>query len=62
MGEDGKVAVRNVRKDAMKRLDKHEFPKDTRKGLEDAIQKVTDGYVKKVDDLVKSKTDELMKV
>jgi ribosome recycling factor len=62
MGEDGKIAVRNVRKDAMKRLDKHDFPKDARKDLETAIQKVTDKFVKSVDDLVKSKTEELMKV
>lgn len=62
MGEDGKVAVRNVRKDAMKRLDKHEFPKDTRKALEDTIQKITDKYVKNVDELIKAKSDELMKV
>lgn len=62
MGEDGKVAVRNVRKDAMKRLDKHDWPKDSRKSLEDKIQKITDRFVKSVDDLVKSKTDDLMKV
>ncbi|KAI8475941.1 MAG: ribosome recycling factor domain-containing protein [Monoraphidium minutum] len=62
MGEDGKVAVRNVRKDALKRLDKHEFSKDARKALEDSIQKVTDRYVKAVDDAIKSKTEELMKV
>lgn len=62
MGEDGKVAVRNVRKDALKRLDKHDFPKDTRKGLEDAIQATTDRYVKRLDDMVKTKSDELMKV
>jgi ribosome recycling factor len=62
MGEDGKVAVRNVRKDAMKRLDKHDFPKDSRKDLEDSIQKITDRYVKAVDDLIKTKSEELMKV
>ena len=62
MGEDGKVAVRNVRKDAMKRMDKHDFSKDARKALEDAVQKVTDRYVKTVDDMTKAKGDELMKV
>ena len=62
MGEDGKVAVRNVRKDAMKRLDKHEFPKDARKALEDSIQKITDKFDKSVDDMVKAKSEELMKV
>jgi ribosome recycling factor len=62
MGEDGKVAVRNVRKDALKRLDKHDFGKDARKGVEDAIQKTTDRYVKSVDDLAKAKGEELMKM
>ena len=62
MGEDGKVAVRNVRKDALKRLDKHEFPKDARKALDDSVQKLTDRFVKSLDDLVKAKSDELMKV
>lgn len=62
MGEDGKVAVRNVRKDALKRLDKHDFPKDARKALDDSVQKLTDKFVKSVDDLVKAKSDELMKV
>ncbi|GBF99954.1 ribosome recycling factor [Raphidocelis subcapitata] len=62
MGEDGKVAVRNVRKDALKRLDKHDFSKDARKALEDSIQKITDKYVGRVDELAKAKSEELMKV
>lgn len=35
---------------------------DAKKGLEDAIQKLTDQYCKKVDDMVKAKSDELMKL
>eukprot|EP00878_Enallax_costatus_P002263 GHUV01002437.1.p1 GENE.GHUV01002437.1~~GHUV01002437.1.p1 ORF type:complete len:256 (+),score=82.72 GHUV01002437.1:205-972(+) len=62
MGEDGKVAVRNIRKDVLKKLDKYEFPKDTKKDLETSIQKVTDSYVKKLDDMVKAKSDDIMKV
>jgi len=62
MGEDGKVAVRNIRKDILKRLDKYDFPKDTKKNLEDSVQKTTDGFVKKVDDMVKAKTEDIMKV
>jgi ribosome recycling factor len=62
MGEDGKVAVRNIRKDILKRLDKQEFPKDTKKDLEDSVQKKTDGYVKKLDDMVKAKAEDIMKV
>lgn len=62
MGEDGKVAVRNVRKDILKRLDKYDFPKDTKKDLEDGIQKLTDGFVKKLDEMIKAKSDDIMKV
>lgn len=62
IGEDGKVAVRNVRKDVLKKMDKYEFPKDTKKSIEDDIQKLTDSFIKKVDELVKIKTDELEKV
>jgi ribosome recycling factor len=61
-GEDAKVAVRNVRKDALKKLDKGDFGKDARKQLDDEVQKITDGYVKKVDDAVKAKSDELLKL
>lgn len=62
MGEDGKVAVRNIRKDILKRLDRFDFPKDTKKTLEESVQKTTDGFVKKLDDMVKAKTDDIMKV
>lgn len=61
-GEDAKVAVRNVRKDALKKLDKGDFGKDARKQLDDDVQKLTDGFVKKVDDAVKAKSDELLKM
>ncbi len=37
-------------------------PQDAKKSLEDQIQKMTDMYVKKVDDAVKAKSDELMKI
>lgn len=66
MGEEGKVALRNVRRDAMKAIEKSEkdglIGEDERKNLEDKIQKLTDEYVKKVDALMKAKADELTKV
>lgn len=66
LGEEGKVAIRNVRRDAMKAIEKLEkdgsIGEDQRKGLEDAVQKLTDSYVKEVDALIKSKSDELTKV
>jgi ribosome recycling factor len=65
LGEEGKVAMRNVRRDAIKaveKLEKDGLSEDGKKGLEAAIQKLTDEYVKKIDELVKYKTAELTKV
>ena len=66
MGEEGKVAVRNVRRDAMKMIEKLEkdgdLSEDGKKSLESSVQKLTDDYVKKIDAMVKSKTEELTKV
>ncbi|EFN59630.1 hypothetical protein CHLNCDRAFT_29191 [Chlorella variabilis] len=66
LGEEGKVAVRNVRRDAMKAIEKLEkdggISEDQRKDLENAVQKLTDEYVKEIEGLAKSKSDELTKV
>lgn len=66
MGEEGKVAVRNIRRDAMKTVEKLEkdgdIGEDGRKNLEDVVQKLTDDYVKQIDALMKAKSDELTKV
>ncbi len=63
--EEGKVAVRNVRRDgndALKKLGKGEVSEDEIKDLEDELQKLTDKYVKDIDVLVETKTKELMTV
>jgi ribosome recycling factor len=64
--EDGKVALRNVRRDAMKAYDKLEKEKklsaDNVKDLSEDIQKLTDEYVKKVETLFKQKEKELTTV
>ena len=65
-GEDTKVAIRNIRRDAnqqIKELLKEKLisEDDVRRG-EDDIQKVTDSAIKDVDDVVKSKEQELMTV
>lgn len=66
MGEEGKVAVRNVRRDALKRVEKLEkdgvIGEDGKKDLENTVQKLTDDFVKQIDDLIKAKSDELTKV
>ena len=64
--EDGKVSVRNVRRDSVDRLRKLEKDKsisqdDSRRG-QDQIQKSTDSYTKLIDDISKAKEDEITQV
>lgn len=62
--EEGKVAIRNVRRDQMESLKKgeknKEFSEDDRKRGEDEIQKVTDEHIKKVDQIFAQKEKELL--
>lgn len=65
-GENAKVAVRNIRRDAndaFKKLSKaKEISEDDFADLEDSIQKVTDKYIEKVDKAIEAKTKEIMTV
>lgn len=66
MGEKAKVSVRNVRKDAndgIKKLEKDKaISEDEAKKAYDEVQKLTDGFIAKIDELVKNKESELLKV
>lgn len=65
-GENAKVAVRNIRRDAIdhfKKVGKEEdLSEDEIKDLEDTIQKITDEYVAKVDKAVDAKSKEILTV
>ena len=65
-GESAKVAIRNIRRDAidhMKKLGKTEdVSEDEIKDLEDSIQKMTDKFVAQVDKAVEAKTKEILTV
>lgn len=65
-GEDAKVAVRNIRRDAndhFKKLNKaNELTEDDQKDLENKIQKLTDKYIADIDKAVEVKTKEIMTV
>ena len=64
-GEDGKVAIRNIRRDgndSFKKLAKTEVSEDEIKQLEDQLQKMTDKYIKDIDALIESKSKEIMTV
>ncbi len=65
-GENAKVAVRNIRRDAndsLKKLSKsNDVSEDEVKQLEDEVQKLTDKYIAKVDKAVEEKTKEILTV
>ncbi len=60
--EHAKVGVRNARKDANNDIKKTDISEDMKKGAEDDIQKLTDTYVKEIDDKYSVKEVEIMKV
>ncbi|KAF8668444.1 hypothetical protein HU200_052258 [Digitaria exilis] len=63
LAEDGKVSIRNIRRDAIKAYDKLQKEKklseDNVKDLSADLQKVTDGYMKKIDSIQKQKEEVL---
>ena len=64
-GEEAKVAVRNIRRDAnekFKKLEKEDISEDVIEGLQEDIQKLTDSYIKKIDGAVEEKSKEIMTV
>ena len=64
-GEDAKVAIRNIRRDAndyLKKLGKTEVSEDEISDLEDAIQKMTDKYIKDIDKATEEKSKEILTV
>jgi ribosome recycling factor len=65
-GEEGKIAVRNVRRDAIEHLKKAEkgehMPEDERKRGEQEAQKLTDKYIKEIENHLAVKEKEIMEV
>jgi len=65
-GEDKKVAVRNVRRDVLDDFKKKEkelaASKDQIHSFNDIVQKITDEFIKKIDDVITAKEKELMKI
>ena len=66
MAEEGRVAVRNVRRDVLNELKRAEkdgdLSRDQLKNAQDAVQKVTDAEVKAIDDLMARKEAEILEV
>ena len=63
MGEDAKVAVRNIRRDALNAAKKdNELTEDLKKAAQEDIQKATDQFTKKIDAIVEEKCKDIMSV
>lgn len=64
--EDAKVSVRNIRRDAMEEIKKAEKSKeiseDDKVSYEEDIQKLTDKYIKEIDEVQEAKEKELMEI
>ena len=66
MGEDSRVAIRNIRRDAndeIKKLKKDgEMTEDEQKAGEKSVQDLTDRYIKKIDEITSKKEKEIMQI
>lgn len=63
MAEEAKVAVRNIRRDANDDVKKDKsLPEDAAKNLQEEIQKLTDKYTSKIDEVSKNKQKEIMTI
>ena len=66
MAEEGRVAVRNVRRDAIRHLEElvknGDTGDDDERAAEQRVQKLTDEHVAKIDDLLKHKETELLEI
>ena len=66
MAEEGRVAVRNIRRDVMRHLEElvrnGDVGDDDERAAEARVQKLTDEHVHKIDDLLKHKEAEIMEV
>lgn len=66
MGEDAKVAIRNIRRDAVDKCKdmkkKAEMTEDEQKASEKSIQDLTDSYIKEIDNVTAKKTKDIMSI
>ena len=66
IGEDTKIAIRNIRRDMtdeLKKIEKSEnLPEDAVKDAQEKVQKITDGFTKEIDEIVVAKEKEVLTV
>ena len=63
MAEEARVSIRNVRRDVNAKIERdEELPEDQQTREKKSVQKLTDSYVEKIDELLKTKTSEVMEI
>jgi len=66
MAEDARISVRNIRRESLEKVKerekKKEISEDEMKRWQDRVQKETDSHVKKIDEILKAKEQEIMEV
>ena len=62
IGEEGKIALRNIRTEAKEEITKSEYPEDEEKLYLEDLQETVDKYNKLIDEEIKKKEQELMEV
>ena len=60
--EEAKIGVRNARQEANKEIKKTEVSDDVKKDAEESVQKLTDKYIKQIDEVLAKKEAEILKV
>ncbi len=64
-GENARVSLRNARREAneeLKRMQKEGLPEDAEKWAEQDVQKLTDSYSEKIEELLKNKEEDIMTI
>ena len=62
MAEEGRVSIRNIRREAIEEIEKLELPEDIQKHNQNEIQNLVNEYNKKIDEKLKAKEEELLTV
>ena len=60
--EDGRISIRNIRKDIIDIIKKDELPEDEERNIIEELQEVVNNYNKKVEELTKEKEKDLMEI
>lgn len=62
MGEESKISIRMIRRDANDELKKEKLPEDTERKQQNEVQKMTDEFIQKVDQLLAIKEKDILNV